>query len=78
VAEESIPFRKIAETIGAQLDLPVIALSPEEAEAHFGWFARFAGFDLAASSARTRALLGWEPTQPDLLTDMVENGYFDV
>jgi len=78
VAEESIPFRRIAEAIGQGLDLPVVGLSPEEAEAHFGWFARFAGFDLAASSARTRALLGWEPTQIDLLSDMAENGYFDA
>jgi len=78
VAEESIPFRAIAEAIGARLDLPVASLSPEEAEAHFGWFAPFAGFDLAASSARTRALLDWEPSQPDLLTDMAQNGYFDA
>jgi len=76
VAEESIPFRTIAEAIGAGLDLPVVGLSPEEAQAHFGWFAPFAGFDLAASSARTRALLDWQPSQPDLLTDMARNGYF--
>jgi len=78
VAEESIPFRRIAEAIGQGLNLPVVGQSPEEAEAHFGWFARFAGFDLAASSARTRSMLGWEPTYPDLLTDMAQNGYFDL
>ena len=78
VAEEGIPFRRIAEAIGAGLDLPVVGLSPDEAQAHFGWFATFAGMDLGASSARTRALLGWEPTQPDLLTDMAQNGYFDA
>ena len=78
VAEESIPFRRIAEAIGQGLDLPVVGLSPDDAEAHFGWFTRFAGFDLAASSARTRVLLGWEPTQIDLLNDMAENGYFDA
>ena len=78
VAEESIPFRRIAEAIGEGLKLPVVSLAPEEAEAHFGWFATFAGFDLAASSARTRALLGWEPSRPALLADMAENGYFDA
>jgi len=78
VAEESIPFRRIAEAIGEGLKLPVVSLTSEEAEAHFGWFATFAGFDLAASSARTQVLLGWEPSRPDLLTDMAENGYFDA
>lgn len=76
VAEESIPFRRIAEAIGKGLDLPVVSLSPGEAQAHFGWFATFAGMDLAASSAHTRELLGWTPSQPDLLTDMAESGYF--
>ena len=78
VAEESIPFRRIADAIGKGLGLPVVGLSPDEAQAHFGWFATFAGMDLAASSAHTRDLLGWAPCQPDLLTDMAENGYFDA
>lgn len=78
VAEESIPFRRIAEAIGEGLGLPVASLSPDEAQEYFGWFATFAGMDLAASSARTRALLGWEPTEIDLLSDMAESGYFDT
>jgi nucleoside-diphosphate-sugar epimerase len=78
VAEESIPFRQIAEAIGKGLNLPVVSVAPNEAEAHFGWFAAFAAMDLAASSARTRALLDWTPIQPDLLTDMAQNGYFDA
>jgi nucleoside-diphosphate-sugar epimerase len=78
VAEESIPFRQIAEAIGKGLNLPVTSVAPNEAEAHFGWFATFAAMDLAASSARTRALLDWTPIQPDLLTDMAQNGYFDA
>ena len=78
VAEESIPFRQIAEAIGKGLNLPVVSVAPNEAEAHFGWFAAFAAMDLAASSARTRALLDWTPTQPGLLADMAQNGYFDA
>lgn len=54
----------------ARLDLPV---KPRPAE-HFGWFADFAGADMAASSAR--AQLGWEPTGPDLLTDIDQPGYY--
>jgi len=78
VAEEGIPFRQIAEAIGKGLNLPVASVAPNEAEAHFGWFAAFAAMDLAASSARTRAMLDWTPTHPDLLTDMAQNGYFDA
>lgn len=75
-AEEGIPMRRIAGLIGERLGLPVVSLSPDEAQAHFGIFAMFVGMDMRGSSARTRSVLGWEPTQPDLLTDMVENGYF--
>lgn len=76
VAEEGVPFKAIAEMIGDRLGLPVVSLSPEEAKAHFGWFAFFAGMDVPASSARTKALLDWEPTGPTLLQDMSDAGYF--
>jgi nucleoside-diphosphate-sugar epimerase len=76
VAEEGIAFKEIAEVIGRRLNVPVVAKSPEDAAAHFGWFARFAGMDMTASSARTRKLLGWEPKQPGLLTDIDHPSYF--
>lgn len=75
--EEGIPFRAIAEAIGEGLGLPVASLSPEEVQAHFGWFTHFASMDAPASTERTRARLGWEPQGPDLLTDLRGNGYFD-
>jgi nucleoside-diphosphate-sugar epimerase len=75
VAEEGITARAIAEVIGAGLNLPVVSLSPEEAAGHFGWFAMFAGLDMPASSAHTRATLGWEPKGPDLLTDLKNMDY---
>jgi nucleoside-diphosphate-sugar epimerase len=78
VAEEGIPVRDIAEAVGAGLNLPVVSLTPEEAPAHFGWLAMFAGLDLPASSARTRELLGWEPTGPGLLTDLKAMDYSNV
>ncbi len=71
-AEEGIPFRDIAAVIGRRLGLPV---EPRGRE-HFGWFADFAGLDMSASSARTRALLGWQPTGPDLLADIDRPGYY--
>jgi len=76
IAEEGVPFKAIAESIGRHLGLPVQALSVEEAQVHFGWFAMFAGMDVPASSAHTRALLGWEPAGTTLLQDMDDAGYF--
>ncbi|ACI55563.1 NAD-dependent epimerase/dehydratase [Rhizobium leguminosarum bv. trifolii WSM2304] len=76
VAEEGVPFRKIAEVIGRRLNLPVVSKSREEAVEHFGWFVMFAGFDVPTSSERTRTLLNWQPTQPDLLADIDHPAYF--
>ncbi|MBU9610655.1 SDR family oxidoreductase [Burkholderia multivorans] len=70
VAEEGIPMRDIAEAIGRALKVPVASLSVEEAPAHFGWLAAFAGHDLVASSEKTRKVLGWNPTGPGLIADL--------
>ena len=78
VAEEGIRVRDIAGVIGRGLDVPVVSLSPDEAAGHFGWLAAFAGLDLPASSAQTQARLGWEPTGPDLLTDLRLMRYSDA
>jgi nucleoside-diphosphate-sugar epimerase len=76
IAEEGVPFKAIAEVIGRRLNIPVVSKSPEEAAAHFGWFAMFAGMDAPASSVRTRAALGWEPEQPGLIADLDHPAYF--
>jgi nucleoside-diphosphate-sugar epimerase len=76
VADEGVPFREIAEVIGRRLNVPVVAKTPEEAAEHFGFFAMFAGMDAPATSERTRALLGWAPTQPGLLADIDQPAYF--
>jgi nucleoside-diphosphate-sugar epimerase len=70
VGEEGIPMRDIAETIGQGLKIPVKSLSPEEAQAHFGWMAIFATHDLQASSAKTRRKLGWNPAGPGRIADL--------
>jgi len=72
VADEGVTFREIAEVIGRRLGLPVESRDRE----HFGWFANFAVADMFASSERTRTLLGWKPTGPDLLTDLDQPGYY--
>lgn len=76
VADEGVPFRQIEETIGRMLELPVRSLSEQEAEAYFGFLSPFAGLDIAASSAITRSLLGWEPTRPGLIEDLELGHYF--
>ena len=76
IAEQGVPFKEIAEVIGRRLNLPVVSLTPEQAAAHFGWFARFAGIDCPASSERTRLLLGWKPEQPGLIADLDHPAYF--
>ncbi|MBW3128437.1 SDR family oxidoreductase [Hymenobacter profundi] len=76
VADEGIPIRTIAEVIGRHLGVPVVSKSPEEAGAHFGWMAGFAGLDLAASSALTQQRLGWQPTHKSLLADLEQGDYF--
>ncbi len=75
VAEEGVPMRDIAETIGRGLKVPVVSLSPEKAAAHFGWLALFAGADLVASSEKTRKNLGWNPTGPGLIADLEQMNY---
>ncbi|MCP1196458.1 SDR family oxidoreductase [Acetobacter senegalensis] len=72
IADEAVPFRDIAGVIGRRLSLPV---EPRERE-HFGWFATMAGGNMAASSVRTRALLGWNPTGPSLLADLEQPSYY--
>ncbi len=74
VADQGVVFKDIAEVIGRRLGLPVESRGRE----HFGWFADFAGADMAASSARTRSLLGWAPTGPDLLADIDQPGYYSL
>jgi nucleoside-diphosphate-sugar epimerase len=77
IADEGVPFREIVEVIGRRLNVPVVSKTPEEAGDHFGWFAHFAAIDSPASSRRTRELLGWQPNQPGLISDIDRPSYFD-
>jgi nucleoside-diphosphate-sugar epimerase len=76
VAEEGVPMRAIAQTIGTALGLPVRSLTEDEALVHFAWLAPFVALDNPSSSALTRSALGWRPQEAELLTDMMANGYF--
>ena len=75
VGEEGVAMRDIAEVIRVGLKAPVKSITPEQASEYFGWIAGLATIDLAASSALTRRQLGWNPTGPDLLTDLRNMDY---
>jgi nucleoside-diphosphate-sugar epimerase len=79
-AEEGVPFRDIAEVIGKHLNLPVVSILREEADAHFGFLGALAALDIPSvipgSNARTRELLGWQPVHPTLIADLEEGHYF--
>jgi nucleoside-diphosphate-sugar epimerase len=70
VDEEGVSMKAIAEALGRGLKVPVVSIKPEEAEAHFGWLARFAGHDMPASGALTQQKLNWKPTGPGLIADL--------
>jgi nucleoside-diphosphate-sugar epimerase len=77
-AEDGITLKSIAETIGDKLGLPVRSVSPTDAPAHFAnpFFAIVFGIDAPVSSERTRAQLGWKPTHPTLIDDLMYGDYF--
>jgi nucleoside-diphosphate-sugar epimerase len=77
VADEGVPVRDIAEVIGRHLDLPVVAIAPEDAGEHFGWLGGFLAADVPASSALTRERMAWQPTRPGLIDDLDQGHYFD-
>lgn len=56
--------------------LPVRWVTTDEVEHYLSRMAPFAGLDMRASSAWTRSRLGWEPNNPDLLTDLATMNYW--
>ena len=75
VGEEGISARDIATVIGAGLGVPVVSLSPAEAQDHFGWLGMFVALDMPASSAWTRQRLGWYPEGAGLIADLRNMDY---
>lgn len=75
VAEEAIAARDIASALGQALELPVASIPVDRAAEHFDWIGMFFGADAPASNARTRELLGWEPTHATLLEDIAAGHY---
>jgi nucleoside-diphosphate-sugar epimerase len=78
VAEEGVALKDIATAIGRGLNVPVISISQEQAQEHFGFLGFFVGRDPLTSSAQTRAKLGWNPSGPSLLTDLGNMRYSEI
>lgn len=75
VAEEGVRLKDIAGAISRGLQLPVISISREHAEEHFGFLGFFVGWDAWTSSRQTRGKLGWSPVGPSLLSDLEKMRY---
>jgi nucleoside-diphosphate-sugar epimerase len=76
VAEEGVPVKPMAELFGKVLNVPVKSIGQDEAFAHYGFLAMFAGLDMPASSAKTQAELGWKPKGIGLMEDISKPGYW--
>ena len=77
VGDQGITFKQIAETIGGRLGVGTRSVSAEQASEALGFLATFAGLDNPTSNAKTRALLGWEPTNPGWVEDVQAGHYFE-
>jgi nucleoside-diphosphate-sugar epimerase len=78
VEDGGIPFRDIAEAIGAHLGVPAVSIPADELmlPGYFGFLTAVATKSYPASNAITRRDLGWEPVQPGLLADLDNGHYF--
>jgi nucleoside-diphosphate-sugar epimerase len=74
VGEEKVPFKEIARVVSERLKIPLVSIPKEDAINHFGFLGNIVTLDTVASTEITRKLLGWKPTQPELLSD-IKNVY---
>lgn len=77
VGDEGVPFRDIAEVISRHLNLPVVSISREEADDHFGFLGTLAALDIPKSSQKAQELLNWRPVHPTLIADLEQGNYFN-
>ncbi len=77
VGDEGIPFLNIANVIGRHLNLPVVSITKEKAEAHFGFLGSLVALDMPRSSVKTQQLLNWKPEHPTLIEDLENGDYFE-
>ncbi|OBB81478.1 3-beta hydroxysteroid dehydrogenase [Mycobacterium colombiense] len=76
VADHGVPVYDIAATISRHTQLPVQAITAEEAFTHFGLLGAIFALDVPASSEVTEKQLEWRPAQPGLLADLNAAHYY--
>ncbi|BCB83232.1 SDR family oxidoreductase [Phytohabitans suffuscus] len=76
VADEGVPIRTVAEAFAAQLRVPAVSVTTQQAGDYVGWLGGLWGIDGPASARITRDLLGWQPIQPGLIDDLQQGHYF--
>ena len=70
VGEEGVALKDIATAIGNKCGIPVISISMEEAQSHFGPVAVLIDSDMSATNTITKEVLSWNPIGPGLLSDL--------
>lgn len=68
-AAENVPYKLLAKAIGRQVGVPATSLTPEEAETHFADLAVWVAGSGAASSERSKAVLGGGPREIGRIAD---------
>jgi nucleoside-diphosphate-sugar epimerase len=78
IADVAVPYRQIAEAIGARLKLPAVPIPADVMmlPGYFGFLANLVTLDTPTSNAITRQTLGWEPAQPGLFANLDNGHYF--
>lgn len=74
VDDEAVKIKDVMELIGKHTGLPLESKTADEVK-DLGFMGLFLVMDNPTSSEKTRRELGWKPTQPKLLEDLVTN-YF--
>jgi nucleoside-diphosphate-sugar epimerase len=78
VGEEGVPFRDIAEAIGRHLNLPVVSISREEADTHFGFLSAFVSADKPDIEDADTGTPGMAAVHLALTPDLEQGHYFTV
>ncbi|WP_033343223.1 SDR family oxidoreductase [Catenuloplanes japonicus] len=78
VEDGGVPFREIAEAVGARLGVPAVSIPADVlmVPGYFGFLANIVTQSYPASNLITRRTLGWEPAQPRLRDDLDNGHYF--
>jgi nucleoside-diphosphate-sugar epimerase len=77
VGDDGVPTKEIAAAIGRGTGLEVRSVPAEEAEAYFQFLTFALVADNPTSNAKTRELVGWQPTHPGLIEDYDAGHYFE-